>query len=134
MADATSLPRPGARLRGFPLDGPGDGRHVFFAFDGRIGRAAWWVWGVGAMLGLSALITALLQIAGLHAMTASGIANLLLVWPAAAITTKRWHDRDKSAWWLLVAFVPVIGTAWTVIECGLLRGTPAANRYGAPPP
>ncbi|MFH1618546.1 MAG: DUF805 domain-containing protein [bacterium] len=58
---------------------------------------------------------------------------LVLVWPALAISAKRWHDRDKSGWWNLIIFVPLLGTLWTLIECGFLPGTNGPNRFGENP-
>jgi uncharacterized membrane protein YhaH (DUF805 family) len=46
---------------------------------------------------------------------------------------KRYHDRNKSGWWILIVFVPVIGGLWYFIECGFLRGTPGPNTYGPDP-
>ncbi|MDK1017721.1 MAG: DUF805 domain-containing protein, partial [Actinomycetota bacterium] len=46
---------------------------------------------------------------------------------------KRWHDRDKSGWWMLIAFVPIIGGLWAFIETGLLQGTESDNQYGPNP-
>jgi uncharacterized membrane protein YhaH (DUF805 family) len=45
------------------------------------------------------------------------------------IGIKRFHDRDKSGWWVLIAFVPIIGWIWYLIECGFLPGTDGPNRY-----
>lgn len=61
------------------------------------------------------------------ALTLSAIGLGLLV------QIKRWHDRDKSGWWALVNLLPVIGSIWTLIECGFLRGTDGANRFGHDP-
>jgi uncharacterized membrane protein YhaH (DUF805 family) len=42
------------------------------------------------------------------------------------------HDGNRSGWWYLIIFVPLIGlialTYWFVIE-----GTQGANDYGNPP-
>ena len=62
-----------------------------------------------------------------------GILTLLILWPSLAIYTKRWHDRDKSGWWTLIIFVPVIGSIWLLVELGFLRGTEGPNRFGADP-
>ena len=110
-----------------------DLRWLLFRFDGRIGRRTWWLWGVAAMFGLVIYFTVTLRVAGASPNVADGLINLLLVWPALALSVKRWHDRGKSAWWVLVMLIPVIGWLWTVIECGLLKGTPGANRFGPPP-
>ena len=54
-------------------------------------------------------------------------------WISLAVQVKRWHDRDKSAWWLLMNFVPFIGAIWVLVECGFLRGTEGQNNYGPDP-
>jgi uncharacterized membrane protein YhaH (DUF805 family) len=107
-------------------------REIFFSFDGRIGRRTWWLYGVGAMLGLGVIGIALLRIAGFGETTAQGVVNLVLLWPALAVSVKRWHDRDKSGWWVLLNLVPVIGQLWVLVENGMLRGTRGRNRYGDP--
>lgn len=112
---------------------PTSPRWLLFSFDGRIGRRTWWLWGFGAMIGLGIYLTVVLRVAGVSKEIADGVVNGLLVWPALAISVKRWHDRDKPGWWALVAFVPVIGWIWVLIENGLLRGTCSANRFGNAP-
>jgi uncharacterized membrane protein YhaH (DUF805 family) len=82
---------------------------------------------------LSLVVMALLQIAGVRADLSEGIANLLLAWPTIAISVKRWHDRDHSGWWVLVALVPIVGWLWMLVANGFLQGTPGANRFGADP-
>ncbi len=47
-----------------------------------------------------------------------------------AILVKRWHDRNKSAWWAFIHLVPIIGSVWTFVECGFFRGTTGENRFG----
>jgi uncharacterized membrane protein YhaH (DUF805 family) len=108
-------------------------RRVLFGFDGRIGRRTWWLWGVAAMIGLGLYFKVLLRVAGLSAANTDIAVNLLLLWPALAISAKRWHDRDKPAWWVFVMLIPVIGWLWGLIENGLLRGTPGTNRFGPEP-
>lgn len=54
-------------------------------------------------------------------------------WISLAVTAKRWHDRGKSGWMVLISFIPVIGPIWTLIECGFLRGTQGRNSYGNDP-
>jgi uncharacterized membrane protein YhaH (DUF805 family) len=56
-----------------------------------------------------------------------------IIWSGLALAAKRWHDRDKSAWWILITFVPVIGGFWALIENGFLKGTEGPNRFGADP-
>jgi uncharacterized membrane protein YhaH (DUF805 family) len=45
---------------------------------------------------------------------------------------RRLHDTDRSAWWLLLLLIPIIG--WLVILIfNCQSGTPGENRFGADP-
>ena len=107
-------------------------RHLLLHLDGRIARRTWWLWGVALPLGLGLYFTVVLRVAGLSPRGADIAVNLLLLWPALAISVKRWHDRGKSGWWVLVALVPFVGWLWLLVENGLLPGDAGANRFGAP--
>ena len=108
-----------------------DLQYILFEFEGRINRSAFW-------LG-TAIVWVVLIVAGvLFARNSSrlfiyGIVVLLSLWPALAISIKRWHDRNKSAWWVFIALVPVFGTIWALVETGFLPGTPGRNQYGPDP-
>ena len=129
-------------------------KSLLFSFEGRANRAKFWlvnlgvivveailfgVAGGGAMMSMPDATTMAANPAaamggGLGAM--GWIAILLcipLVWVALAIAVKRWHDRNKTGWWILIALVPVIGGLWYLIECGFLAGTAGPNKYGADP-
>ena len=61
---------------------------------------------------------------------------LILLAPALvnfAVLAKRWHDRNKSAWWAFIHLVPVIGVLWTFVELGFFKGTTGKNRFGLAP-
>jgi uncharacterized membrane protein YhaH (DUF805 family) len=108
-----------------------------FGFGGRISRKVYWVgFAVGVPLyfianwlarrvgratpGPSALTLALL-----------GLALLALgLWLWLAVSIKRYHDRNKSGWWVLIALIPYIGTLWQVVELGFFAGNPGPNRFG----
>ncbi|MEW6705590.1 MAG: DUF805 domain-containing protein [Pseudomonadota bacterium] len=104
--------------------------HIFVGLRGRIPRKIFWLYGVAVPLGLGAYLHALLAIAGVGGQALEGMLNLALLWSALAVSVKRWHDRDKSGWWALVQFIPVVGWLWTLVENGLLRGTVGPNRFG----
>jgi uncharacterized membrane protein YhaH (DUF805 family) len=61
----------------------------------------------------------------------------LLLFPLMVIMlivqVKRWHDRDKSGWWVFINLIPCIGGIWALIECGFLKGTTGDNRFGPDP-
>ena len=96
-------------------------------------RRTFWLYGVLAMLGLGLLLSALLTIAGLRTQQVEAVVNLVLLWPLMAVSIKRWHDRDRSGWWVLIVLVPVVGWIWALIDNGFLRGTAGPNRFGPEP-
>lgn len=106
---------------------------LYGGLQGRINRRDFWLWGVLALLVLGVVFMALLEIAGLPAERAEEVANLLIAWPAIAVSVKRWHDRNRSGWWVLIALVPLIGTLWALIDNGFMRGTAGPNRFGPAP-
>lgn len=68
----------------------------------------------------------------------AGRASTLLLylpffWCVASASTQRLHDRNRSAAWLLLLLIPIVGPLWLAIQLGLLRGTRGDNRYGAEP-
>ena len=100
---------------------------------GRIGRATFWLHGVLGLLGMALLLRALLEIARWSPAQADEWVGLLLTWPLVAISAKRWHDRDRSGWWVLVLLLPVVGVIWLLADNGFVRGTRGPNRFGPPP-
>ncbi|WP_374674615.1 DUF805 domain-containing protein [Ideonella sp.] len=106
---------------------------LYGGLRGRLNRRDFWLWGVLALLAMGIVFMALLEIAGLSGERAEEVANLLIAWPAIAVSVKRWHDRDRSGWWVLIALVPLIGTLWALIDNGFLRGTAGPNRFGPAP-
>lgn len=129
-----------------------------FSFKGRIGRLEWWgiallitiIWSLYfAMFGLNYFKIlfgvyfrtpeamqgfTLALVSRPYLLTVGGpILFVLALWMNFAAMAKRYHDRDKSAWWIFIMFVPVIGTLWQLIECGFFAGTSGGNSYGSDP-
>jgi uncharacterized membrane protein YhaH (DUF805 family) len=132
---------------------------LLFSFSGRINRAPYWavtVSLIGILLVLAVIIGAATQIFGPAILILLVIFYIPALWIGLAIAVKRLHDRNKSAWWLLVFYlVPAILqgvgqqtgdvtgsillvagfaiTIWAFIELGCLRGTVGPNQYGPDP-
>lgn len=105
---------------------------LMFSFHGRINRKIFWL--ATLVLAIGYAIADLMTESAEDSTVGIGlIVMLVLTWPALAVQTKRWHDRDKSGWWNLICFVPIIGSIWALIELGFLSGTPEENCYGFPP-
>jgi uncharacterized membrane protein YhaH (DUF805 family) len=101
------------------------------SFDGRVSRSTFWGVTVGALI-IYVIGYLLLSNAGTIGVILGVILYLAAVIVSLAVSIKRWHDRNKSGWWIFISFVPLIGGIWALIETGFLAGTPGDNRYGAP--
>lgn len=119
---------------------------LLFSFEGRINRAKFWLVLLGIAVveiivlgatGGSAYLTATDPTMVMQSMSSTGyipfIIFIPLFWIGLAVNVKRWHDRDKSGWWVLINLVPVIGGLWSLIETGFLPGTRGSNRFGPDP-
>lgn len=118
-----------------------------FRFDGRINRARFWKIKVGIFLMnlfFAIWVATQLQHIALnpqhqpvHERWALGAFAVFIAvvsaWVLLAAGVKRFHDRDKSGWWMLINLVPVAGHVWYLIECGFLPGTTGPNKYGPDP-
>jgi len=61
-----------------------------------------------------------------------GLFNLVNLVPALAVAARRLHDVDRSGWWQLLWFVPIIG--WIVLLVFFcLDGNTGSNRFGSDP-
>ena len=115
-------------------------KQILFSFEGRIPRRQYWA-GFGIqMLSVFVLVAVFAGIIfngrGMGDVSPFAVIlaipfSVFLIWVGLAVQVKRWHDRDKSGWWVLIGFIPYIGGIWQLIECGCLRGTEGSNRFGS---
>ena len=110
-----------------------DWKWFLFSFEGRINRKPFWLY----FLGLFVVILVSEMLTGdFNSPDASGLTMVLMVisiWSNLAVQAKRWHDTDRSAWWILINLVPLIGGLWALIVTGFFSGTPGDNRFGPDP-
>jgi uncharacterized membrane protein YhaH (DUF805 family) len=106
---------------------------LLFSFEGRVNRKPYWKCLCGVFF-VDMILSILMFPFDEFVQRAAQVGFVAAAaWPLFALQTKRWHDRGKSAWWLLVNFIPYVGFIWVIVECGMLRGTEGANRFGPDP-
>lgn len=142
--------------------------NLLFGFKGRITRSQYWLGGLAPVFIFIVLIFCVTT--SLVGMAPNGLGDPIVimkllgklflpvclglcacVWISAALFTKRLHDRDKGAIWLLAIYVPAflpflsfifapdlitasgivvtISNLWVTIELGSMRGTEGSNRF-----
>lgn len=111
-------------------------------FSGRSRRKEYWMFTL--MNFIVAIVLYGMIIAGLDFTTgdlsAVGMlgAGLLVIYalailvPSLAVQVRRFHDQDKSGWFVLLGFIPAVG-GLIVLVFMCLPGTPGSNQYGPDP-
>ena len=102
----------------------------YVKFDGRASRSeCWWFAAFNLLVGALALsISAIYEIPGI----VFSLAGLALLLPNLAVCVRRLHDLNKSGWWVLLFFIPIIGLIILIVWFAT-RGTVGANSFGEDP-
>jgi uncharacterized membrane protein YhaH (DUF805 family) len=58
--------------------------------------------------------------------------SLAVLVPSIAVAVRRLHDTGRSGWWLLIAFVPLIG-GLVLLVFYVQDSQPGSNPFGANP-
>jgi len=104
-------------------------------FTGRAIRSEFWFWQLFLVVGgiaVEILDVALYALVS-HTLTFSPLTDLFwfgTLLPSVAVGVRRLHDIDRSGWWYLLMFVPLIG-AIVLIVWWCKRGGKGYNRFGA---
>jgi uncharacterized membrane protein YhaH (DUF805 family) len=121
----------------------------WYVSRGRITRRTFWLCYVLPLLGLGILASVADLAVGFSELETAAtstsasaawdlgpiaiVVTLLTLVPSISSTVTRLHDQDRSAVWLLVGLVPIIGWIVLLVLCGAVPGTPATNTYGPSP-
>lgn len=120
-------------------------------FSGRARRSEFWLFWL-FLIGVEILFSILIGVAGGSMMAVgdpsmgfgamSGPAKALfgvyclvmlgLLVPSLAVSFRRLHDTNRTAWWVLIGLIPFLG-ALVLFIFYLLDGTPGPNKYGPDP-
>lgn len=99
-------------------------------FTGRARRTEYWMFvllNVVVMIGVGIVDTMLGLLGSLVALY-----SLAAFLPNLAVSARRLHDTDRSAWWILLMFLPVLGPIILIIFF-VQNGQSGANRFGSDP-
>lgn len=109
------------------------GLQNYFNFSTRARRSAYWYWLL--FVTLVVVVATLIDMAVFPRVGVSPIrslTNLALLVPGIAVGVRRLHDIDRTGWWLLLIFLPIIGAIILIIWF-CMRGTDGPNRFGPDP-
>ena len=108
-------------------------------FEGRAPRSEYWWFTL--FLALLEIVTSVLDgFLGTYTVTSSGkmigfinlIFLLAILLPSIAVAVRRLHDTDRSGWFYLLIFIPIIGSI-VLLVFFVQQGTNGRNRFGDDP-
>ena len=101
----------------------------YVGFSGRARRQEYWMFTL-----FNSIIVVVLDIIGLAVKfpELGLIYGLAVLLPSLAVAFRRLHDTGKTAWWLLIGIIPLVG-AIVLLVFVCLEGTRGDNQYGPDP-
>jgi len=94
-------------------------------FKGRARRKEYWMFTL-----INGIIGFVMGLLGLTIL--SWIYSVAVFIPSLAVGVRRLHDIGKSAWWILLFLIPVIGWIWLIILF-VQDSQPGENQWGENP-
>lgn len=130
--------QPAGYLDGGPVNFGEAISHAFrngFVYRGRASRSAFW-WFILFETVFIAALNLIISASGGVRSGASGAILLIVLYilisyialVSLALLVRRFHDIDRSGWWVLVSYVPLVGLI-VLLVFTLQEGTPRPNRY-----
>ena len=108
----------------------------YVGFTGRARRKEYWFFHLFNVLIAIALGVLDSMLGTFNAQLGYGVLSLVyilaVIVPSLAVSFRRLHDTNRSGWWLLLAFVPLIG-GLVLLVFMILDGTEGTNDYGPDP-
>jgi uncharacterized membrane protein YhaH (DUF805 family) len=102
----------------------------YVTFSGRAARSEYWFF---FLFQLAAIIIGMIVDAVLGTqMIVYALVVLALLLPTLAVGIRRLHDTNRSGWWILLGFVPIVGAIVLLIWV-CTKGTDGPNDFGADP-
>ena len=93
----------------------------YFGFSGRASRSEYWWFFLFQFISMIVLSIA--------APTVYWIYVIATFMPGLAVIIRRLHDTERSGWWVLIAFVPLLGSI-TLLVFASFEGDRRSNKYG----
>ena len=106
-------------------------------FAGRSRRKEYWMFLLGVIIAaiILGIIEGILGLSGMVGGVYGPLTTLFLlaiIVPSIAVQVRRFHDQDKSGWFVLISLIPIIG-GLIVFVFMCLEGTKGPNRFGLDP-
>jgi uncharacterized membrane protein YhaH (DUF805 family) len=101
-------------------------------FTGRAARSEYWFWTLFTIIvSIAASLIDLALFAGAAVSPLNSLASLAMLLPSLAVSARRFHDMDRTGWWLLLLLTGIGVIIILIWFC--FKGTTGSNRFGPDP-
>jgi len=104
-------------------------RDNYVNFSGRARRQEYWMFILFHVIACVVLAGISISLENFYAI---GIYAVVTFLPTLAVVVRRLHDVGKSGWFILVRFIPLIGSIWLFVVL-VTEGEHNRNQYGHNP-
>ena len=99
---------------------------TYAQFSGRASRSEYWWFALASLL---VIIVAAVIDGATGSVVVTLLAYLFIIIPGLAVSVRRLHDTNRSGWYLLLNFIPLVGTILLFIW-SVTPGDKTANQSG----
>ena len=109
----------------------------FATFSGRASRPEFWYFWLTCFL-VNFIFNVIVQLVGPESAASGiiaivqGLFGLAIIIPHIAVVVRRLHDTNRTGWWFLIVFIPLIGAIILLLWLASAP-TPGTNMYGPQP-
>jgi uncharacterized membrane protein YhaH (DUF805 family) len=104
----------------------------YVGFSGRAARSEYWYWVLFSIICQVVAVVIDKVLFGYGTSALEALVGLALLLPGLAVVVRRLHDLDRSGWFFLLGFIPLIGAIWLLVWF-CTKGTWGSNRFGPDP-
>jgi uncharacterized membrane protein YhaH (DUF805 family) len=101
----------------------------YAVFNGRAPRTEFWMFALINFI-IAIVLGVIEGLVGSPGILGT-IYSLAVLLPCIGVSIRRLHDIDKSGWWMLIGFVPLIGAIVLIVFC--VQDSTPDNQYGPNP-
>ncbi len=103
----------------------------YAVFTGRARRKEYWMFVL--INAVVVFVLGIINVAmGADVPAIPTVYSLAVFLPSLAVTVRRLHDTDRSGWWFLLVFIPIIGAIVFLVFMAT-PGSEMLNRFGNSP-
>lgn len=102
-----------------------------FDYTGRDTRTQYWMFFLFNLIAMVIFTVGDLIMFGTENGLLSTVYSIASIFPGLAAAARRLHDTDRSGWWQLLAFVPIVGLIIVIVF--LATASKGDNRFGPTP-